>query len=126
MKEITFIGPEMAMEHAAFQAFKHINYNIGIMTPTFQMADKARRELEFNVKAIDSNSICKLTERTITLLNGSNIYFMSKAQGSNGFRGYSFDLMFVMSEPLEYEMKLEMIPCLSCNLDSILYTVLDR
>jgi len=126
MKEISFIGPEMAMEHAAFQAFKHINYNIGIIAPQFDMLSRARRDLEFNVKSIDSNCISKITERTISLANGSNIYCMSKSQGSKSFRGMSYNIIMVMFEPLEHEMKLELIPALACNQGSILYTVYDR
>ena len=126
MKEIQFIGPTMAYEHASFQVFKNVNYHIGFISPKFMMLDRARQEIVFNIKAISSHVIERLTERVIQLSNGSRITFITQAQGDNSFRGYELDLVFMMFEPIPHEMKIALIPCLIKNPDSILYTVYDR
>ena len=125
MKEIEFIGPEMAMEHAAFQMFKHVNMKIGVIVPKFHMLNNVRRDLDLNLNSIDSRSICKKTESRYSLQNGSDIMFMSATQ-ADPWRGHQFSIFFMMYEPLPHEKKLSLIPALTCNPNSILYTVYDR
>ena len=125
MKEIEFIGLEMSMEHAAFQAFKHTNFKIGVIAPKFQMLQNARESLNLNVRSIDSGSICKLTETRFSLQNGSDIFLMTTTQ-NEPWRGMKFDMVFVLFEPLPHRMKLSLIPTLACNPNGILYTVYDR
>jgi hypothetical protein len=124
MKEITFIGPEMALEHAAFQVFKHVNFQIGIMLPKYDMLVQASREVGKNVNAIGKTSISKQTNDVIELHNGSKIIFCTQTQ--KAIKGYMFDMFFAILEPLSHEMKLELIPLMCGNPDNILYTVYDR
>ena len=124
MNEITFIGPEMALEHAAFQIFKHINYNIGIMLPRYNMLVDVSHEAGKNVKAIGDNCISRQTRDVIELHNGSKIIFCTQKQKS--IRGIRFDMFFTMYEPISHQMRLDLIPSLCGNPNNILYTVLDR
>ena len=125
MKEIQFIGPTMAYEHIAFQVFKHINYHIAVITPNFHLLSRANKEVIFNVKAINNHDLDKITDRIIQLNNGSRISFVAQTQGDNCFRGHNYDIAFVIHDPLPHEMKLTLIPCLTSNPNSILYTVYD-
>ena len=126
MKEIEFIGPTMAMEHASFQMFKHVGYQIGIITPKMQMLAPIRRELLFNLKAIDSHSLDVSNESRIVLSNGSQAIFATKYQSKTMLRGCRFNMLFSLYEPLDYETKLDLIPCLATNPNNVLYTVHDR
>jgi hypothetical protein len=126
MIEGEFFGLDLAIDHSSFQIFKHINYHIGIIAPKFKMLDRVRRELEFNIKAIDKNSIDALAEKMILLNNGSRITLMTTDQGDREFRGYEFNMAFVLFEPLAYELKLVLIPALAADPNSKLYTVYDR
>ena len=126
MKEIEFIGPTMALEHASFQMFKNVGYQIGIITPNLQLHNQVKQELLFNLKAIDSHSLDRIIETQIILSNGSKAIFSSKRQLDNSYRGYAFNMIFAMYEPIPYEIKLNIIPCLITDPNSILYTVYDR
>ena len=125
MREIEFIGPEMAMEHASFQMFKHINYKIGVIVPRYAMLPRLKHEFDLNIKSIDSKGIHKCTESQTHLNNGSSIYFtVSKP---DIFRGIQLNTIFSMYEPIQYELKLQLIPLLAMGgPNTILYTVYDR
>ena len=116
----------MAMDHASFLIFKHVDYHIAMIAPEFEMLSRARKELQFNIKVIDRHAIDRLTESRIELSNGSSITLISRARGDNGWRGYKFNIVFSLFEPIPYELKLSLIPCLVMDPDSILYTVFDR
>jgi len=126
MKQIEFFGLTMALEHASFQLFKNTNFHIGIITPTFDLLAQIHKELVLNVKAINSNEITKLTEKNIYLSNGSTAYQFTQTQSNNIIKDYSFNMIFSMFQPLNYEWKMSVIPSLTMNLNSILYTVYDK
>jgi hypothetical protein len=128
MKEISFIGLDMAMEHAAFQMFKNVKTSIGIIVPKFEMLRRHHEELVFNIRSISDKSIIRLTERTMILNNGSTASFFVHRQDSDMsvIRGHQFNIFFSLYNAIPYEFKLALIPQMIMEPDTKIYEVFDR